>query len=95
MEIFGVAGSATPLHDGTNSPDYDRYPMSFVIQTNGGDVFIGGPGITGSTDSFTISDGRSVNFEGDLSRGTHESWDLTKIYYVGGPFKLILERKTI
>jgi hypothetical protein len=90
---FAAEASATPLHDGINGNPYPYYAAGVTIQTNGGDVHLGGSTVTGQSDGFTIPDGSNINLESFKSRGTSWDWDLREIYFVGGPFKLILETR--
>jgi len=88
-----VEAAATPLHDKSSSQGYNHLQESFVIQASGGDVHLGDSTVTSTINAFTIPEGKSVNITGLLSRGTRWSYDLSELYYVGGPFKLVIERK--
>lgn len=94
LKIITMDESATPtpLHSGGNGLGYGPQPRGFLIQAYGGDVYLGDSVVTGDTDGFKIAQGEAVNIVGFGSRGTHESYNLTQIYYIGGPFKLILEQ---
>lgn len=87
---LGVAAVATVLHDGTNAPDYPSKLEGFVVQALG-DTHFGGASVTGTADGFTVRNGEAVNVLGFLSRGSPYSYDLTQLYYIGGPWKLIVE----
>lgn len=89
---LAAAVSATPLHDGTNGPAYPNLVQGFILQPNGGDIYVGEGTVTGGSDGLKIVDGTSINVYGFHSRGTHDSYDLSRIFYIGGPVKLILER---
>jgi hypothetical protein len=95
LEVHPVALAvvATALHDGTNSMGYPPQLEGFVIQANGGAVHLGGPGVTGEANGFTVREGETINILGFLSRGSPFAYDLTKLYYIGGPWKLVLERQ--
>lgn len=84
--------SAVALHDGTNGQGHPPQLEGFVVQAIGS-VHFGGSGLTGSSDGFTVRAGESVNILGFLSRGTPSAYDLTKLYYIGGPWKLVIERQ--
>lgn len=87
-----LVGVATVLHDGSNSQGYPPQLEGFVVQAQG-DVHFGDASVTGESDGFTIGAGDSVNIVGFLSRGSPFAYDLTKMYYVGGPWKMIIERQ--
>jgi len=87
-----LAASATVLHDGTNSQGYPKTLEGFVIQATS-DTHFGGSGITGSSNGFTVLAGTAVNITGFLSRGSPTAYDLTQLYYIGGPWKLVIERQ--
>lgn len=80
------------MHNGTNGQGYPPKLEGFVVQPTG-DVHFGGPGTTGATNGYTILNGQSVNILGFLSRGSFGAYDLTQLYYVGGPWKLVIEDK--
>lgn len=82
--------TATVVHDGTNSPGYPQKVEGFAVQATS-DTHFGKSGVTGSTDGFTVLAGETINLTGLLSRGTTDSYDLNQIYYIGGPWKLIIE----
>lgn len=82
--------AATAIHDGSNSAGFPPKLEGFVVQALG-DTHFGGPGITGSSDGFTVKNGDAVNILGFLSRGSPYAYDLTRLYYVGGPWKLVIE----
>lgn len=88
---MAFAASATQIHDGTNSPAFPHQVEGFVAQALG-DVHFGGPTVSGDADGYSIRRGDASNIIGFLSRGSYYSYDLTKLYYVGGPWKLIIER---
>jgi hypothetical protein len=88
-----AVGTATALHDGTNGPNYPPRLEGFVIQAHGGAVHFGDSAVTGAADGFTVHKGRSINVLGFLSRGSPSVYDLTQMYYVGGPWKLVIERQ--
>lgn len=89
---FSAVGTATPLHDGTNTPDYPPTIEGALVQVNGGaDVYFGDENVSDDSDGYTMEDGDCATITGFLSRGSFDSYDLTKIYYIGGAFKLIIE----
>ena len=87
-----AVGSATALHDGTNGL-YPKHLEGFVVQALGATHF-GKESVSGEANGFTVRRGEAVNITGFLSRGSPFSYDLTKIFYIGGPWKLIIERQT-
>lgn len=95
LEIHPLSqvGTATPLHDGTNAQNYPKHLEGFVAQALETTHF-GQESLTGEANGFTVRRGEAVNFTGFLSRGSPFSYDLTRMYYIGGPWKLIIERQT-
>lgn len=87
-----LVASATALHDGSNSQGYPPQLEGFVVQALE-TVHFGGSGVSGEEDGFTVRRGEAINIVGFLSRGSPFAYDLTKIYYVGGPWKLVIERQ--
>lgn len=87
-----LAAVATALHDGTNGWPHPPQLEGFIVQATG-DVHFGGPAVSGTTDGFTVRNGESINILGFLSRGSPFAYDLTKLYYIGGPWKLVIERQ--
>lgn len=85
-----LAASATALHDGTNGFGYPPKLEGFVVQAQS-DVHFGGAGVTGESNGFTVKAGEAVNILGFLSRGSYGAYDLTRLYYIGGPWKLVIE----
>lgn len=83
--------SATPVHNGSSDP-YPPHLEGFLIQADGGDVYLGGEDV--ATVGLKVRDGETINIVGFLSRGTPYSYDLTQLYYVGGPWRLIVEVST-
>lgn len=88
-----LALAATALHDGSNGQGYPPQVEGFVVQANGGAVHFGNATVTGETDGFTVREGETINILGFSSRGSPFAYDLTKLYYIGGPWKLIIERQ--
>jgi hypothetical protein len=88
-----AAAVATPLHNGTNGQGHPYRVVEFVIETGNQSVYVGGEGITGDADGMEIDKEQQYDFEAPLSRGTPSNWDLRKIYYTGGAFKLIIIRE--
>ncbi|TXH10652.1 MAG: hypothetical protein E6R04_04785 [Spirochaetes bacterium] len=85
------AATATPIHDGSNSEGYQSTVEGFIVQSYGGDVYLGESSVTGKTNGLTIKEGEGLNVVGFLSRGSPYSYDLTRIFYVGGPWTMIIE----
>lgn len=82
---------ATALHSGSNSQGYDPQLRGFVLQAI--DVtYLGESNLTGVNDGVTIHAGEQLTVIGFISRGSYESYDLRQMYYIGGPFKLIIEQ---
>ena len=95
LEIIVYPATVTPLplHDGTNgSGQPPKYLKDALAQAGGADVFFGGPNISGDADAFTLCKGDCARFTGVSSRGETDEYDLTEMYYVGGSFKLIVDR---
>lgn len=91
---FTYPASATPapLHDGTNSPGQPPPTVAgFVIQPTA-TVRLGDTSVTAST-GLEIRKGETANITGFLSRGTYQNYELSQVYYVGGPFELIIEKE--
>lgn len=84
---------ATPLHDGNTGGPYPKFLEGFVVQATQA-VHFGTDAVTGETNGFTVRRGEACNITGFLSRGSPFSYDLTKIFYIGGPWKLVIERQT-
>lgn len=93
----GAETSATALHDGkpkeTSSTLHPFHVVEFVIETGSQVVYFGEEGVSGSTNGMTLKTNDQYDFESPPSRGTLAGWDLRKIYYVGGAFKLIIIRE--
>lgn len=92
---FSYPASATPvpLHDGTNTPGQPPPTVAgFVIRPSVDDVILGGPDVDTSP-GFSIKFGQVANVVGFLSRGSYQNYELTQIYYVGGPFTLTIEKE--
>lgn len=85
----------TPLHNGTNGEGYATQYEEFVLRAQGSDVYIGDETLD-ETDlnGILIQDGQQMNFQANTSRGSQKSYDLTEMYYIGGPLVLVLERDT-
>jgi len=90
IKAYGVATEPTRCHDGTNDEGYAPAVEGFVAQAEG-DTHFGEAGVTGADDGFTVRAGETVNILGFLSRGSPSSYDLREIYFIGGPWKLIVE----
>lgn len=84
---------ATALHDGTSSPGFPPKLEGFVVQAHGGETHFGGADVEDEDSGFTVRLGESVNIVGFLSRGSPFAYDLTQLYYIGGPWKLVIERQ--
>lgn len=90
-----VSPTPVALHDGTNVQDHAMQINNFQVQVPEGSaiVGIGGSGMTVAADGTIVQPGQTIDFEAPSSRGTSHAFDLSKIYYVGGPFTLILHEK--
>lgn len=88
---------ATPLHNGFNpidgGPGHPFRAAEFIIETGSQTVYLGGENVTGDINGLEIAKNDQYDFESPQSRGTPASWDLRKIYYIGGAFKLIIVRE--
>lgn len=89
---YPAAASPTPLHDGTNTPGQPPPTVAgFVVQPSGL-VHLGGADVT-STTGLRVKPGETANITGFLSRGSYQNYELSQVYYVGGPFELIIEKE--
>lgn len=86
-----LAAVATVLHDGTNSMPYPQNLEGFLVQAHGGDVYFGDSTVSGESDGFKVTQGDTINILGFLSRGSPYSYDMAELYYIGGPWKIIIE----
>lgn len=84
------SATAVPIHDGTNSQGYPHTVEGFAVQARG-DTYFGEATVTDETNGFLVKKGDGVNILGFLSRGSPFSYDLTKIYYIGGPWTMTVE----
>lgn len=85
-----LAVAATALHDGTSSPGYSSQVHGFAVQATS-DTYIGGSGVTGATNGFLIPAGQTGTFNVPPMRAGIDDYELTKIYYIGGPCILTVE----
>jgi hypothetical protein len=91
-----AAGSATPLHDGTDSASNPpRYVRAFLADVDGGaTVYFGKSDLTGAANGLAVEDGCELRANAPLSRGQSGDYDLTQIYYMGGAFKLVIDEES-
>ena len=91
--LKAAAVTPTPLHDGTNGDPLGGRPTvpGFIVEADGASVFLGGSDVADQDNGFEVCDGERMAFTGFPSRGSYQDYQLTQIYYVGGPLRLTVE----
>lgn len=83
-----------PLHDGTNAAGQPPPTVAgFVAQPVSEQVYFGESDVAVGA-GLAVPAGTSLTISAQSSRGSYQSYELTKIYYIGGAFTLTVEKET-
>ncbi len=88
---YPSAGTGIPIYPHpTNDLPHDKVANA-IIQPIGGELRLGQEGVVSSSVGLRIFENERGNLAGIMLRGSAEYFDLSKIFYVGVAFQLIIE----